>query len=93
MIEEIGYTANDLGIKGEEVLLLKNIVGSHHGFVKQGWGSVTDPVTAESIVLHQIDMIDAGLDTLKKALCQTEKGEFTRKLFSLNNCSFYNHKL
>lgn len=93
MSEEIGAIANELNIKGEEVLLLQHMLLSHHGLQQNGWGSAVSPLILEANVLHQIDMIDAGIDAFKNAIKNVEKGEFTGKVFGLDNRSFYNHKL
>lgn len=91
MAEEIGNIARSLDIEGEEVLLLQHMILSHHG--KGEWGSPVAPLVIEANVLHQIDMMDAGLDAFKKAVKETEKGEFTEPIFGLGNCKFYNHNL
>lgn len=91
MNEEIGSTAKELGIEGEEVLLLQHMVLSHHG--KGEWGSPVAPLIIEAQILHQIDMMDAGLDAYKKAVKDTSKGDFTERIFGLDNRSFYNHSL
>lgn len=85
--EEIGITAKELGIEGEEVSLLQHIVLSHHG--KKEWGSPVQPLVLEAEILHQIDMIDAKMNTLSSALSGVKAGEFTERLFSLDNRSFY----
>lgn len=85
--EEIGITAMELGIEGEEVLLLQHGVGSHHG--KLEWGSFVQPQIMEAEIVHFIDMIDAKMDMLRQALGKVEKGEFTERLRGLDNRSFY----
>lgn len=85
--EEIGLTAKELNIDGEEVLLLQHLMGSHHG--KMEWGSFVLPQIMEAEILHFIDNIDAKMEMLKKALGNIEKGNFTGKLFGMDNRSFY----
>lgn len=85
--EEIGSVAKELGIEGEEVLLLQTLTLSHH--LKGEWGSPVAPQILEAEILHYIDMIDARMDMLKNALSKVEKGEFTEKLWGLDNRSFY----
>ncbi|GEN30938.1 3'-5' exoribonuclease [Cerasibacillus quisquiliarum] len=85
--EEIGMTAKSLGIEGEEVTLLKHLVLSHHG--KLEWGSPVQPIIMEAEILHLIDMVDAKMDTLRTALRDVPAGEFTERLFSMGNRSFY----
>lgn len=38
---------------------LIHMVLSHHGDVEQGWGSAVSPVTAEAVLLHYVDNLDA----------------------------------
>jgi len=90
MNEEIGHIAKELGIEGEEVLLLQHMTLSHHGLQQNGWGSAVSPLIIEANVLHQIDMMDASLDAYKNAVKDTGKGEFTERIFGLDNRSFYN---
>jgi len=87
MVEEIGYVAKELSIEGEEVLILQHLVLSHHG--KAEWGSPKPPLVREAEILHYIDLIDAKMNMLNRALDKVKPGEFTPKLFALDNRSFY----
>ncbi|WP_342430177.1 3'-5' exoribonuclease YhaM [Neobacillus sp. FSL H8-0543] len=87
MVNEIGKAADELGITGEEVLLLKHLVLSHHG--KAEWGSPKPPLIKEAEVLHYIDNLDAKMNMLDRALERVKPGEFTERVFALENRSFY----
>lgn len=87
MVEEIGHIAKELSIEGEEVLILQHLVLSHHG--KAEWGSPKPPLIREAELLHLIDLIDAKMNMLNRALDKVKPGEFTPKLFALDNRSFY----
>lgn len=87
MITEIAIAAKELNVNGEEVMLLQHMVLSHHG--KEEWGSPKKPMLQEAEILHYIDNIDAKMNTLKRALGKTKPGEFTERLFPLDNRSFY----
>lgn len=87
MVEEIGLMAKQLKIEGEEIIVLQHLVLSHHG--KLEWGSPRPPLIREAELLHLIDLIDARMNTLNRALEYVEPGEFTEKLFALDNRSFY----
>lgn len=89
--EEIKQVALDLDIDGEEVLMLQHVVLAHHG--KTEWGSPVRPQIIEAEILHQIDMMDATLDAHRGAMEGVEDGEFTERIFSLDNRSFYKHTL
>ncbi|GEK33491.1 3'-5' exoribonuclease YhaM [Kurthia sibirica] len=87
MVTEIELAAQELQLDCEEVMLLQHMVLSHHG--KEEWGSPKKPMIQEAEILHYIDNIDAKMNTLKRALSKTEPGEFTERLFALDNRAFY----
>ena len=87
MVDEIGKAAQELGIDGEEITLLKHIVLSHHG--KAEWGSPKPPLVMEAEVLHHIDNLDAKINMMERALENTKPGQFTERIFALDNRSLY----
>jgi 3'-5' exoribonuclease len=87
MVNEISKAADELEIQGEEVMLLQHMVLSHHG--KEEWGSPKRPMLMEAEILHYIDNIDAKMNMLDRALSKTANGEFTERIFPLDNRSFY----
>lgn len=87
MVNEIAMAAAELEIEGEEVMLLQHMVLSHHG--KEEWGSPKKPMLKEAEILHYIDNIDAKMNMLDRALAKTAPGEFTERLFPLDNRQFY----
>ncbi|MBO9128738.1 3'-5' exoribonuclease YhaM [Bacillus sp. 165] len=87
MVSEIAKAAEELNIQGEEVMVLQHIVLSHHG--KPEWGSPKPPMIKEAEVLHYIDNLDAKMNMLDRALVRVKPGEFTERVFALDNRSFY----
>ena len=87
MVNEIGKAADELGIRGEEVMILQHLVLSHHG--KPEWGSPKAPLIKEAEILHYIDNLDAKMNMLDRALERVKPGEFTERVFPLENRSFY----
>lgn len=87
MVEEIGHVARELQIEGEEVLILQHLVLSHHG--KAEWGSPKPPLVREAELLHLIDLIDAKMNMLNRSLEKVKPGEFTERIFAMDNRSFY----
>ncbi|OCA84354.1 3'-5' exoribonuclease YhaM [Bacillus sp. FJAT-27225] len=87
MVNEIGKGADELGITGEEVLVLQHLVLSHHG--KAEWGSPKPPLIKEAEILHYIDNLDAKMNMLDGALERVRPGEFSERVFALDNRSFY----
>ncbi|MBC1797834.1 3'-5' exoribonuclease YhaM [Listeria booriae] len=90
VVEEVSKMADELGIDGEEVVILKHVLLSHHG--KGEWGSPKPPLVREAEILHQIDLMDATMNMMDKALRHTKPGEFTERVFGLDNRAFYNPK-
>ena len=82
--EKLGYL--DL----EEVTLLRHMILSHHG--EYEFGSPVLPLIMEAECLSFIDNLDARVNMMEKALQQIEPGEFTPKIFSLENRTFYKPK-
>ena len=87
MVNEIGKAADELNIQGEEVLILQHIVLSHHG--KAEWGSPKPPLVKEAEILHYIDNLDAKMNMMDRALDRVKPGEFTERIFPLDNRSLY----
>ncbi|MBQ3962940.1 MAG: HD domain-containing protein, partial [Erysipelotrichaceae bacterium] len=81
----------DLGLEdSEELLLLRHMALSHHGQME--YGSPVRPETLEAEMLNLVDNIDARINTIDKALSEIKEGEFTPKIFALENRVFYKHK-
>ncbi|WP_223700807.1 3'-5' exoribonuclease YhaM [Sutcliffiella deserti] len=87
MVSEISKAAEELGIEGEEVMVLQHLVLSHHG--KPEWGSPKMPLIKEAEVLHYIDNIDAKMNMLDRALEHVKPGEYTERIFAMDNRNFY----
>ncbi|MGY3715663.1 3'-5' exoribonuclease YhaM [Sutcliffiella cohnii] len=87
MVNEIEKAAEELGIDGEELIVLQHLVLSHHG--KLEWGSPKQPIIKEAEILHYIDNIDAKMNMLDRALARTKPGEYTERIFAMDNRSFY----
>ena len=87
MVTEIKQMAEELGLEGEKVTLLQHMVLSHHG--KEEWGSPKKPQLKEAEMLHYIDNIDAKMNMMDRVLEKTKPGEFSERVFALENRSIY----
>ncbi|OEH92927.1 3'-5' exoribonuclease YhaM [Bacillus solimangrovi] len=87
MVNEIAQAAKELEISSEEVTVLQHMVLSHHG--KEEWGSPKKPLIKEAEILHLIDNVDAKMNMLDRSLERVEPGEFTEKIFAMDQRSFY----
>ena len=81
--------ARNLNLSGEKITLLIHMILSHHGELE--FGSPKVPMTAESVVLHNMDDVDAKLNCLKNYLDLTEDEAFTTKIPWMNGAMFYKH--
>lgn len=87
--EEIAKACEVLKIDGknEDVILLKHMVLAHHGHLE--FGSPVRPKLREAEVLFMIDNLDASINMMNRALEQTQPGQFSERIFGLDNRSFY----
>lgn len=87
MCGELRIAAKELNINSEVPLLLEHIVLSHHG--QYEFGSPVLPLTREALLISMVDNLDSKMLVLDKALEDVKSGEFTQKIFPLDNRSFY----
>ena len=64
---------------------------SHHG--KYEFGSPVLPELREAEVLNLIDNLDARMNILDQAMEKLKPGQWTQKIFALENRTFYKPKL
>lgn len=87
--EEIVLAATELKIdlQDEDMLVLRHTVLAHHGLME--FGSPVRPMIKEANILHQLDELDAGMQSFDNALEQTNPGEFSPRQWALDNRSVY----
>lgn len=85
----IRQTAEKLGIESEAVTLLEHMVLSHHG--EPDFGAAVRPMFIEAELLSELDMMDARMYEMREATADTEKGEFSGRMWSMDNRKLYNH--
>ena len=90
MCAELRGAAKELGIEGETPILLEHMVLSHHGQLE--FGSPVMPLTKEALLLSMIDNLDSKMLVVEKALDEVSPGEWSQKVFALDNRSFYKPK-
>ena len=83
--------ATELGLQdSEEALLIRHMILSHHG--QMDFGSPVVPLFKEAEMLNFIDNIDARTNMFEKIYADQAEGEFSSRMFALNNRSFYKAK-
>ncbi len=71
----------------EDIVVLKHMVLAHHGELE--YGSPVRPRIMEAEILHQIDNMDASMQMMLSSLRLVQPGEFTERIFGMDNRSFY----
>lgn len=90
-ITEVDRLGRELGTDPEILLLLEHMILSHH--YEPEYGSPVRPMFPEAELLHHIDVIDARMNTMARIESQLEPGQFSEKVFSLDNVRLYKSKL
>ena len=90
MVSEIRHAAEGLKITSEVPLLLEHMVLSHHG--SNEFGSPVLPMTKEALLLSLIDNLDSKMVIVEKALEGVKPGEFSQKVYPLDNRCIYKPK-
>lgn len=90
MYAEFKRIVDELNIKSEVPLLLEHMILSHHGTLE--FGSPVMPATREALLLSEIDMLDSRQMILDKSLEGIKEGEFTQRLWMMDDTSFYKPK-
>ncbi len=87
--EDVGKKCDELGVDSEKKYLLQHMLISHHG--KLEFGAAVRPSFIEAEVLSQLDLFDANMYEMADAVKDVDKGDFTGRLWMLDNRRFYNH--
>ncbi len=87
--EDVGRVCDKLGVNEEKKILLQHMLVSHHG--KLEFGAAVRPAFVEADILSQLDLLDANIYEMADALKGTKQGDFTGRLWMLDNRRFYNH--
>jgi len=89
-ITMIDNAANYLGIDSEIAMLLKHMILTHH--YEPEYGSPKKPMIPEAEMLHYLDVLDARMYDMEKALSRVEPAGFSERIWSLDNRKIYKSK-
>lgn len=89
-IKRIDRVAESLGIDPELSLLIQHMILTHH--YEPEFGSPKKPLIPEGELLHYLDMIDARMYDMNKALKELEAEQFTDPVFVLDRRKLYKSK-
>ena len=87
--EDVGRKCDELGVTPEKKYLLQHMLISHHG--KLEFGAAVRPAFIEAEILSQLDLLDANIYEMADAVKDVKNGEFTGRLWMLDNRKLYNH--
>ncbi|SHJ85586.1 3'-5' exoribonuclease [Hathewaya proteolytica DSM 3090] len=90
-VRNIETAARAVNASKEVSMLLQHMILTHH--YEPEYGSPKKPMFPEAELLHHLDLIDARMYDMNKALSSTEPGMFSDKIWSLDNLSVYRNKL
>ena len=86
---KIEQKAIELGISREKAMLLEHMVISHHG--EPDFGAAVRPMFLEAENLSQLDTLDATIYEITSAVGEVKEGEFTGRMWALDNRKLFNH--
>ncbi len=86
-IKRIERVSEELGIDPELSLLVQHMILTHH--YEPEFGSPKKPLIPEAELLHYLDMIDARMYDMDKALKDLEPQSFTDPIFVLDRRRLY----
>jgi 3'-5' exoribonuclease len=86
-IKDIERVGSQINADRETIVLLQHMILSHH--YEPEFGSPKRPMIPEGEILHYLDMMDARMYDMQKALEAVKPGEFSDKVWLLNNRQMY----
>ena len=89
-VKIIDKTAREIGMNEETSIVLQHMILSHHN--EPEYGSPKRPMIPEAELLHHLDTIDARMFDMKKNLDNISEGDFSDRIWLLNNRRIYKVK-
>ena len=89
-VRELEKICCEMGFDEEKKVMLEHMMISHH--YEPEWGSPVKPLFPEAEMLHYLDMIDAKMYDMEEAVGKTGPGEFSERVWTLDNRTVYNRK-
>lgn len=80
-VAEIARCGRELGVREELLVMVEHMVLSHHDLPE--FGSPKPPMFPEAEVLHTLDVLDARMFEMRRALSSVQPGSFTERIWSL----------
>lgn len=87
--QEAAAVCAELGVSEGKSVLLQHLLLSHHG--QPAFGAAVLPQCAEAELLSLIDQIDSRMEIYRETLAPLQAGEFSQRVFALDNKKIYKH--
>ena len=81
--------AEKLGTDRETAILLEHMILSHHG--EPEFGAAVRPMTIEAEMLSELDLLDSRIYEMREAVRSANTGDFSQRVWALDNRKLYNH--
>ena len=86
-VKMIDKLAEELNVPREKTIMLEHMIISHH--YEPEFGSPKKPLFPEAEMLHYLDVLDAKMFDMQEAVEKTEPGEFSDRIWTLDNRTIY----
>ncbi len=85
----INRYAEKLGVNKETAILLEHMCLSHHG--EPEFGAAVRPMFIEAELLSELDLMDSRVYEMKEAVELAPEGDFSGRIWAMDNRKLYNH--
>ena len=89
-VRELDKKMKALGFSEEKAVMIEHMILSHH--YEPEFGSPKRPMFPEAEVLHYLDILDARLFDMEEAIRNINGGEFSDRVWTLENRRIYKKK-
>lgn len=89
-VRELDKEMTALGFDEEKKIMIEHMILSHH--YEPEYGSPVRPLFPEAEMLHYLDVMDAKMYDMEDALIGIEPGDFSERVYTLNNRKIYRRK-
>ncbi|MDR0854430.1 MAG: HD domain-containing protein [Clostridiales Family XIII bacterium] len=86
-VKTIDHLKDEIGLSNEKAVMLEHMMISHH--YEPDFGSPKKPLFPEAEALHYMDMLDSKMYDMEDALRTVKGGEFSDRIWSLDNRRLY----
>ena len=89
-VRELNKQMEELNFDPEKKVMMEHMILAHH--YEPEFGSPKRPLFPEAEILHYLDVIDARMYDMEEALSKTQPGDFSDRIWTLDNRRLYRRK-